>query len=348
MNVKFISSIAVASIVVASGVSAQSSTISTGSANINAPKTSLSVTPGIASGVKSVLKGNMADSQKNNNTVGPFLTPSVTIDYKNSTFDFNLAYELEMNTSKAFGKGATQKGFTKNSYFEHHPVSQAAFKFNSDWALKNMTEVTIDMFTDEAPKSKSEMGITSITQIENKVNSTFTILAGHRLDYTSQYDETVATPDRLSSVPKNQWSATDRASNPNAGQNPSDILNSGILQAKVKFNDSVNLSSYLMAGQGTEYAETNSKYYFYRTNNDLNISAIKDLDLALRARVSYYNPKGNDDGLIQPLGRVIANYALAKNWSLDITNTFKWNDVLGSNAKTTYENENYAGVSYKF
>jgi hypothetical protein len=350
-KMKVTSILTTAAVLATLSTTASAQSITTGSEGVNAPAASSTITPAIATGMRSVLSGRFADNKENNNSVGPFLTPSFDLNYKSAQLALNVFYELEMSTARVFGKGVSgSRSMTENSYFYHHPVLTAAFAFAPNWSLVNLTEGTAMMSAKDGDKS---VGVTSIFDIERKINSNLSIAVGYRLDYSSKFGqliEGVGQASTLSAVEGRaalaSLSPAVQAQNPNFGENPGSIIHSGIVTAKTKLGK-IGYKTYAQAGQGTAKGPSNSTFYFYRWNNDVSVSPVRNLDLALRYRLNISNPEGAEKGSIGNVGRVIANYALTSQVSVDLSNTFTASQSRDNEA-ATYENENYLGVSYKF
>ncbi len=337
-----------------SAVNAQSANISSAAGGINAPKASVSISPTIGTGIRSQLTGKFANSQENANTVGAYVTPGFELGYKGSLVDFSLAYELEMSAARGFGKAVASenRGITNNSYFYNHPVLSTAIKFNPNIKLNNMTEIAQFMHSDNDAGYRSDKvvsetrtwAITSITDLEYKINSSLSVATGYRMDYEADYGALIGVNRQLAAKKSNKaFAASSRDSD-----TPSSLMSSSITTAKIKLNDKASLKTYVMVGRNVESSDTESKLYFYRLNNDFTLTSIKDLELALRWRLDYANPQGADKGSVSNTGRVIANYALNKNWTANLTNTLKVSDPIANAGRTGYNNEQYVGVTYKF
>lgn len=324
---------------------AQSSTVTGSAAGINAPKSTLSVTPGVGTGARTYLSGNIAGGGSAN-TAGAFLSPRLTVDYKNPTIDFMLEYEMEMFSGRGFG--SSPRSLVKNSYFQNHPVVIAAFKFAPDWSINSTNDISHKMGVDNADNSLVE--ITSINEALYKINNTFTVGAGWRWDYASSFSST--TGPATTGLLAQDKEAAAKAALTSSSENPSTVMNSATARVKIKFNNEYSLNTLVQAGLRRDENQKTlgdaATKYRYRINNDLNVAAIKNLDLALRYRLQLEDVKGASKGTWLHLGRVIANYAVAQNWTLDLTNTFVAVTPRDSGKKSVYENENYLGVSYKF
>ena len=81
-------------------------------------------------------------------------------------------------------------------------------------------------------------------------------------------------------------------------------------------------------------------------NNDLIVSAIKNVDLMLRYRIQWANPEGTKNGKLRNHGLVDFAYNLNNNWAVKASNEFVHHKNF--DGKNDYSNETYVGAAYKF
>lgn len=355
MKIQVLGAIAVSAGLLSAQATLAQSTVTSAAGSTNAPAASVTMAPGINAGVRTAIE-NAGDGF--NNEAGGYITPNFDLAYKGSQINFGLNYELEMFTGRGFGKAKDAAGLGKNSYFINHPVVTAAFKISPNWTLKNVNDMAFKIFNQADQKL---IEIASITELERKISPRLSVSAGYRLDYVSAFGSDLpankGTEDLLDNnvkasvlasqpVTPNDSVRAFKAANPNYGDNPMAVGHSGLVRTVVGITNDVKLNTYVFAGTVQDYKGTNTTTYRYRMNNDLIVSAIKNVDLMLRYRIQWANPEGTKNGKLRNHGLVDFAYNLNNNWAVKASNEFVHHKNF--DGKNDYSNETYVGAAYKF
>jgi len=336
-------SILVAAGLISTATYAQSNVTAT-AGNTNAPASIANIEPAIGAGMRNYNEGTVTGSSNDANEVGAYVTPKFTLSYKGPVLGIAFDNEFEMFTGRGYGDGKSDKGLGQNSYFQLHPMPVVTLKLSDNWSLKSTNDISYKMHTSNDGKI---IEITSIETVENKINSNLTLAAGYRVDYASSYGKIVGATLELNKG--TEKASTVKSVTANVGDNPTTMIHSAFVQAAIKFNDVVSYKVYLQAGKRSDAKETNSTANRFRMNNDVTLAnAIPNTDIALRYRIQMQEPNGAKKATWLQLGRVVAGYNLSKTLTLELANEFATETKLTAGEDSTYSNENYLGVTYKF
>lgn len=322
-----------------------------------AAPSALTFSPYVNSGVRSVFTGKFKGTGESN-TVGPYLIPAAELAYKGSDLKASFTYELEMSSAKGFGDASESRDFSQNTYFAHHPMWSVVGGINPNWKYVLTGEAWIENTTES---QANNFYIAFIPEIERKINDRLSVSAGYFMERETNYDSTIRASEKdFAALAKAQSgkAATEMNSSElnsllngtNAGNEPTSTIHSGLLRAKYKFTDSTSINSYVRVGRVFDSTSLqSSQSNLYRFNADLSTTPIEKLSLALRYRYQAVVPEDSSQ-LTSNLnrGRVIADYELGQNTTIELVNTF---DAKVSGSWTndwSYANEQYLGLIYKF
>ncbi|MBN8555339.1 MAG: hypothetical protein J0L93_07840 [Deltaproteobacteria bacterium] len=347
MNIKFFGTLCVLlSTFGLASTFAQSAAVSGTVSPQNAPKSELVASPSITSGVHSVIEGNFSSNKSgNSNTVGPYLSPAINLAYTIDQVKAGINFELEMGTSRGFGSEKNgNRSFSDNTYMDHHPVvtlsvgKTTKFNFLADMLWHVDTKANANNFSD----------LFFNPEVEHRLNPQLAFAVGYVQHRVSKYDTAAVSPTSLNSEVGGSVAKPAILPNNNA---PVNILNAGVVTARVKLSETAKVETYVRAGRLTTNARKNGEDLIsansYRFQTDFTSKPASKLSLALRYRLNIDDRKANFVTVLNR-GRIIAEYALTNAWTLSLNNTFDAITNPARNSKAVFGNEQYVGLGYAF
>lgn len=342
-----VSAFAVAAALVASSSFAQSDISS------SAAGASIATIGGkVESGMKSVLNGQIDDL--NNNSVGAYVRPAFDIGLDFSPVDVSLSYILTAVGARGFGDGNSTKAVANNSYFEHNPTLFMSGALTSDWSTSMLVDVVYKNTTGD--QSNNELDIVVQPTLTYALTDSVTIGASYFFErYTNQdarggrtiSDDNENLQNARASLSNNSEDAAKSIAitAADAAVESQELLHAGVITVGAKLADNVSLTTYVRAGKNFVNKD-GADQMAYRLNSDLKVKPTKDLSLALRYRLNISDDLSSDTRSVYNRGRIIASYAIAKSWALDLENQATYTS---NNTKAdSFKNEQYLGVSYNF
>jgi len=316
----------------------------------------------VLSGVRSNSTGSM-DGTGTGATVGPFIRPSLDLGWKNNSVSFSGNYNFETTGARGFGKNTT-KAFGDNIYFKHNPNLFFTGKFNETFGATLLADLNFKTYAGPQKENVSELVLEPM--LTAKLNDRVSFGAGYSLFRADNFDAATGRGASLDEGSKGFFSKDiteakfsieniNQAITAGTTNLVPAVMNrhTGIVEVKAKLAETLSLRTYAWAGRiifnQDKSAGGSADRYTYRINNDLKWAATKDLALNFRYRLTIDHQDDTKDPLTGAhTGRVIASYKLTKTIALDMENTAKFSQKVLNKSKTTYENENYLGMSYNF
>lgn len=337
-------------------VQAQSATSTATSAGVNAPASSIEISPSVNTGMRSFMEGNIQGGG-GQATVGPYIMPSLEAGLKLDNVKASLSYSAEVSGARGIGNGyAGKRGMGDNFYSEHNPVLKASIgtgktKFNAladlKWHIENK----------KTDSSFSEYFLNP--DLSYDLTSAITLKAGyvmHRVNYFDTNMGAATIAEKNDVLAKGNLSTDEitkanndiKAAQSLVGVSKVSTLHAGVVTGQFKLGEGTSLVSYARYGKkASNSGKPGSEADSYRFNADLTTSPIKNLSLALRYRFNL-DDKSDKEADYYNMGRVIADVELTSSITLEMTNTFVAYQGTKAGKKATYENENYLGLVYKF
>ncbi|MDB5038780.1 MAG: hypothetical protein JWQ35_2308 [Bacteriovoracaceae bacterium] len=337
MKFKFVGIAASLGLVVVSSLSAQGD-VTTGAGGVNAPAAPISFSPSVASGVHT-------DSTKilnasHSTTVGPFITPALSIDYKSPTFNLNLGYSVEISGARGFGTAS--RDFGDNTYYDNNPIVTLSGGLSKNWKMNVLLDTHFKFYNNNEAENHTEIFLNP--DVEYAVNSNLSFAAGYAMHRVNNFDAILtgksAADDKEGSTQRSAVLPTE------AGQSKTNTLHAGVLTMKNDLGFG-KLVTFVRAGKRIGNS-ANVSGKSYRLQSELGFqSPIKALTGVVRyrfnvedqntAELKYYNQ-----------GRVIGSYALNANWSVDVFHELTASQNTQPGVAAEFENESYVGATFKF
>ncbi len=321
----------------------------------SATKSDLEFSGSVMAGVRSFLNGRLdGQGQEDGQRVGPFIRPSLSLDYKNSKMSINAVYEFETTGARGFGNkdengNAMTRNFGGNAYFKHNPNMTFTGNFNDTFGTRVIADLVFKTYNGPQSENVSELALEPM--LSAKINNSLTILAGY--SYFREHNIDAATGRGASIGESGAYAVTNTNDIEKTFESiATDLVpkvnnrHVGKLELEAKLTEDTKLITYAWAGRRL-YAQGNAADRFtYRLNVDLKTKPVKDLSLSLRYRYNF-DDKDNAANGAYHLGRVIASYNLTKAIAINLENEAIF--IQGTfDSPVTYENENFVGLSYSF
>ncbi len=308
--------------------------VSTSAGGTNAPKSAVTFSPSVSSGVHTDIQKEIGSGTSSSTTVGPYVTPALSVDFKRAKVTANLSYELEMSGAQGFG-GASDS-WAANTYYDHHPVGTATIDLIKNLKLNILSDNHFKVFQKNSDENFSEVYLNP--DVEYAFSNTTSLSAGYVFHRKENFDSVLKEAGPSTTIGKGASNVTE--------ETKVNTLNAGVVTLKNKFGEQ-SLTTYIRAGKRIGNGENvDAKSYRFQTELAFQ-SPIKELTGALRYR---FNVEDQDAAEIQyyNLGRVVASYALTSNWSVDLLNEIANVQDTQAGKKAQLENETYLGATYKF
>ncbi len=360
MKIRFVSVAVLA--ITATGVQAQSSTVTTGAQGVNAPAPALSVSPSVFTGAH----GKQDRSNKNGEYIyGAFIRPGVALGYDVPGLNVALSYEFEATGNRAAG-AIEAKGISDNSQIQHHPVAKLTAG-SGNWKFNALVDGLFTLRTSASQKNDNNSDIAFLAGMEYSLSKTTSVYTNYNLGRLTNFDSATADSGLVSAVKDRTSKASTSAEKAAAaaeaqklggakaalagsvGSEPVSTLHAGIVGMKHAFSDKLKLDTYVRAGRiSANYEDGDSYAYRFHAHLDFP-TPIAELSGFIRYRMNVKDKIGGEV-VYQNYALLNAGYELNKSWSVNLENEFAaTKDTTGVGGKAlNIANENYLGVTYKF
>ncbi len=342
----------------ASNLYAQGTTVEAPAAGINAPASPVTFSPSVALGARNYLSGKFTNGASENEA-GAFVRPSLELGYKNNVVSITASYFAEIFSGRGYGDGKTgdARTFSNNTYIQHYPVLKVSGGLTED--LKLNATATMETWQYPARSAENNYALEVIPELVYQLTPAVSVAAAYYYVRIVDTDTNVGGKDLAAKVKSSVDTAKKEAKSIEdqmqaaintaaaAGATPVTQLNAGRLTIKAKLADDVTLSTALRAGKQTSNKE-GSQGYAYRLQADLSTpTGIDSLSANLQYRLNILDVKGGNISYYNR-GIVELSYELNQSWSIDGNNMFKVSQTTAATSKAGYENETYLGTTYKF
>jgi hypothetical protein len=346
MKMKVLGAVCVSLTVSLTSAFAQSTAVTTTVSPTLIPKTELSFSPSVFTGMRSVLSGTVSGSASDANTVGAFVIPGIEVGLKYPKVTAGITYGAEISSAKGFGPGkAGNRNLSDNFYVEHNPVMTLSAGGNTKFNM--LADLKWHIENKDSSLNKSEYFLNP--EVEQKISGNLALSAGYVMHRLSNFDTTFGTRALNAEIKKaaeEGRAATVVPATAISGSTPVQTLNAGLITAKINITKATKLVSYVRAGRWNSN-DVSKVGLQYRFNADLTTTPTAKTELALRYRLNLEDKKNTFSEYYQ-LGRIIAAYNVNSNIALNLQNTMTVNKVRSNGSKAEYENEQYLGATYKF
>jgi|GEM_PF-5923043 len=307
-------------------------------------KSSVAFTGSIATGMLSDFNGNFKDGA-NSNSIGAYTNPTFNLTYKQKPLNVLFAYDLTAFGGQGFGSQNTDQAFGNNIYFEHEAFLRIIGTMTPKWKAAMTGYFWNHKGTGD--QAGNETDVFFQPSIERKLNDKISVAAAYYYERDSHPDGLGLSVNSkaLDSV-KKETDTTEKLKDAiNSGIETTSEYHTGKIIVTTALPGKTKLKTYVRAGKIFKN-KGNDDAFTYRLNSDLTKSIGKNLSLFVRYRLNLNDNRIKNSTSWYNMGRVIADYTFTKNWGVHADNISVISQ--GTDAKTTFENLQYLGVTYSF
>jgi len=303
----------------------------------------ISISGQVEAGMRSLFSGNYKNGA-NSNQLGGYTRPEFDLGFAAKPVDISLSYILTAFGGKSFGSAAEERDFGSNMYFEHNPTLIIKSQMTDKWSSQFIADFDYQNVTGNQSSNATALALEP--SLSYKIGDRVTLSGAYYFERNTNPNAVGLSNDDINEVRAAKDMASVSSKLIEAATPSETLLHAGKAQIKVSLPGEASWTTYGRAGR--TFDNKASDFFQYRLHSELVVKPATDLSVRLRYRLTVADYNTDSYTKFTNQGRVIASYSVNPNLSVDLENYSTFAQSTKAEARASFSNEQFLGMTYHF